>query len=275
MNVSFIGTGSMGGTLIESFVRSGALLPGQITITNRTYDKAEQLASRYPGMHAVRTNAEAVHGSNLVFLCIKPLDFKSVIDEIKASIQPEQMIVSITSPVLLAHLEEWLPCKIAKVIPSITNMMLSGASLCIYGSRLDAIDQAMLEGLLSHISDPIRIDEQYTRVVSDLSSCGPAFMAYLLQQFVDAAVLETGIDRTDAVRLAGSMLHGTGLLLTEGGMTPETLQARVSVPGGITAAALRQLDSEMSGVFERLIQTTHAKFREDLEKVDQSFTVKR
>jgi competence protein ComER len=275
MNVSFIGTGSMGGTLIESFVRSGALLPGQITITNRTYDKAEQLASRYPGMHAVRTNAEAVHGSNLVFLCIKPLDFKSVIDEIKASIQPEQMIVSITSPVLLAHLEEWLPCKIAKVIPSITNMMLSGASLCIYGSRLDAVDQAMLEGLFTHISDPIRIDEQYTRVVSDLSSCGPAFMAYLLQQFVNAAVLETGIDRTDAIRLAGSMLHGTGLLLTEGGMTPETLQARVSVPGGITAAALRQLDSEMSGVFERLIQTTHAKFREDLEKVDQSFTVKR
>ncbi len=275
MNVSFIGTGSMGGTLIESFVRSGALLPGQITITNRTYEKAEQLASRYPGMRAVRTNAEAALCSNLIFLCIKPLDFKSVIDEIKASIQPEQMIVSITSPVLLAHLEEWLPCKIAKVIPSITNMMLSGASLCIYGSRLDAIDQAMLEGLLSHISDPIRIEEQYTRVVSDLSSCGPAFMAYLLQQFVDAAVLETGIDRTDAVRLAGSMLHGTGLLLTEGGMTPETLQARVSVPGGITAAALRQLESEMTGVFERLIQTTHAKFREDLEKVDQSFTVKR
>jgi competence protein ComER len=275
MNVSFIGTGSMGGTLIESFVRSGALLPGQITITNRTFDKAEQLASRYPGMRAVRTNAEAALGSDLVFLCIKPLDFKSVVDEIKASIQPEQMIVSITSPVLLAHLEEWLPCKIAKVIPSITNMMLSGASLCIYGSRLDAIDQAMLEGLLSHISEPIRIEEQYTRVVSDLSSCGPAFMAFLLQRFVDAAVLETGIDRIDAIRLAGNMLLGTGLLLTEGGMTPETLQARVSVPGGITATALLQLESELDGVFERLIQTTHAKFREDLEKVDQSFTVKR
>jgi len=275
MNVSFIGTGSMGGTLIESFVRSGALVPEQITITNRTYGKAELLASRYPGMKAVRTNAEAAAGSDLVFLCIKPLDFKCVVDEIRASMQPEQMIVSITSPVLLAHLEEWLPCKIAKVIPSVTNMMLSGASLCIYGSRFEAIDQAMLEGLLSHISEPIRIEEQYTRIVSDLSSCGPAFMAFLLQQFVDAAVRETGIDRGDAIRLAGNMLHGTGLLLTEGGMSPEELQSRVSVPGGITARALLQLETELDGVFDRLIRTTHAKFREDLEKVDQSFTVKR
>jgi len=275
MNVSFIGTGSMGGTLIESFVRSGALVPEQITITNRTYGKAEALASRYPGMKAVRTNGEAAAGGDLVFLCIKPLDFKCVVDEIRASMQPEQMIVSITSPVLLAHLEEWLPCKIAKVIPSITNMMLSGASLCIYGSRFEAIDQAMLEGLLSHVSEPIRIEEQYTRVVSDLSSCGPAFMAFLLQQFVDAAVRETGIDRADAIRLAGNMLLGTGLLLTEGGMSPEQLQSRVSVPGGITARALLQLETELDGVFERLIRTTHAKFREDLEKVDQSFTVKR
>jgi len=275
MNVSFIGTGSMGGTLIESFVRSGALVPEQITITNRTYGKAELLASRYPGMKAVRTNAEAAAGSDLVFLCIKPLDFKCVVDEIRASMQPEQMIVSITSPVLLAHLEEWLPCKIAKVIPSVTNMMLSGASLCIYGSRFESIDQAMLEGLLSHVSEPIRIEEQYTRVVSDLSSCGPAFMAFLLQQFVDAAVRETGIDRGDAIRLAGNMLHGTGLLLTEGGMSPEELQSRVSVPGGITARALLQLETELDGVFDRLIRTTHAKFREDLEKVDQSFTVKR
>lgn len=275
MNVSFIGTGSMGGTLVESFVRSGALVPEQITIANRSYDKAETLASRYPGMKAVRSNAEAAAGSDLVFLCVKPLDFKCVVDEIRASMQPEQMIVSITSPVLLAHLEEWLPCKIAKVIPSITNMVLSGASLCIYGSRFEAIDQAMLEGLLSHISEPIRIEEQYTRVVSDLSSCGPAFMAFLLQQFVDAAVRETGIDRTDAIRLAGNMLLGTGLLLTEGGMSPEQLQSRVSVPGGITARALLQLETELDGVFERLIRTTHAKFREDLEKVDQSFTVKR
>ncbi|PZD93973.1 late competence protein ComER [Paenibacillus sambharensis] len=273
MKVSFIGTGSMGSILIDSFVRSGALEPSQIAISNRTFAKAEQIAVRHPGMRAYPDNVDAISGSNLIFLCIKPLEFKNVIDEIRASVQPEQMIISITSPVLLAHLEEWLPCKVAKVIPSITNLSLSGASLCMYSARVLMEERQMLEGLLSHISEPIRIDEKYTRIVSDLSSCGPAFMAFLLQQFVDAAVEETGIDRDEAVRLASNMLLGTGQLLTEGGMTPEMLQERVSVPGGITAKALTMLGNELDGVFQRLIKTTHAKFREDLEKVDQSFTV--
>ena len=60
-------------------------------------------------------------------------------------------------------------------------------------------------------------------------------MACLLQRFVDAAVEETGIPREEALRVASEMFYGTGQLLTKGGMTPEALQARVAVPGGITA----------------------------------------
>jgi competence protein ComER len=275
MKVGFIGTGSMGSILIEAFIRSGALLPEEIVVSNRTFAKAELLASRYPGMCAVSTNCEAAAERDIVFLCIKPLEFKSVIDEIKASLQPEQVIVSITSPVLLAHLEDWLPCKTAKIIPSITNMTLSGASLCMYGTRISSKDRENLEGMFSKISVPIEIEERYTRVVSDISSCGPAFMACLLELFIHAAVDETGIDYAEAELLACSMLLGTGRLLTEGALTPEALQTRVSVPGGITAEALKLLRLELEGTFNRLIRTTHAKYNEDLEKVQRSFSVNR
>ncbi|MFS0727483.1 late competence protein ComER [Paenibacillus sp. 1P07SE] len=273
MKVGFIGTGSMGSLLIESFIRSGAISPGRITASSRTMVKTERLAASYPGLRAVPTNAETARSSDLIFLCIKPLDFKHVIDDIKASVQPDTMIVSITSPVLLAQLEEWLPCKVAKVIPSITNYVCSGAALCIYGSRIAPEDQEHLENLLSHISEPIRIEEQYTRIVSDISSCGPAFFACLLQRFIEAAVQETGIDPEEATTLASRMLLGTGKLLTEGGFSPEQLQSRVSVPGGITAEAIRMLNHELDGTFNRLIRTTHAKFYEDVEKVGVSFLI--
>jgi len=275
LNVGFIGAGSMGGMLVEAFIRSGALSPERIAVANRTHAKAERLALRYPGLRAVRTNAEAAAGRDIVFLCVKPLDYRTVIDEIRASVQPEQLIVSITSPVLLAHLEEWLPCRVAKVIPSITNMALGGVTLLVYGSRVEPGQMAMLKGLLSHISRPVRIDERHTRVASDLSSCGPAFMAFMLRRFVDAAVKETGIGREEAERLAAGMLLGTGRLIAEEGLTAEDVIRRVAVPGGITAAALKVLEAELDGVFNRLIRTTHAKFREDLAKVDQSFAVKR
>ncbi|QAY66379.1 late competence protein ComER [Paenibacillus protaetiae] len=274
MNVGFIGTGTMGSLLIEALISSDALAPEQIKVSNRTPSKAEALARRFPGLKAVLTNTEAAKGCEIVFLCVKPLEFHKVVAEIASSVQPEQLLISITSPVLIEHLEQKLPCKIAKVIPSITNYVWSGATLCIYGTRVTDQDRDTLEQLLGRISAPLRIEEAYTRIVSDISSCGPAFFAHLLEQFIEAAVEQTGIEREEATRIASEMLLGTGLLLTEGGMTPAQVQDRVSVPGGITAQALDILRQELPGVFTRLVHTTHDKFREDVEKVEDLFNEK-
>jgi len=271
MNVGFIGTGSMGSILIESLIRSEALLPEQVIASNRTVEKVNRLAEKYPGLRVGRSNIEVVLEAELVFLCIKPGEFKKVIDEIKQVTLPSQVIVSITSPVLIEHLEGQLNCKIAKVIPSITNYVLGGASLCIHGNRMENSDKLALEQLLACISEPIRINEKHTRVTSDISSCGPAFFSFLLQRFIEAAVQETGIPYDQATRLASHMLLGTGKLLTEGGFTPDVLQQRVSVPGGITAEGLKLMDNELGDTFNRLIRTTHAKFDEDLEKVTANF----
>ncbi|BBH21336.1 ComE operon protein 4 [Paenibacillus baekrokdamisoli] len=270
MNVGFIGIGSMGSLLIDAFISSGALDPNQITASNRTFAKAESLALKYTGLHAVKTNQDAASGCDIIFLCVKPHEYKTVIDELQLILEPQQILVSITSPVMLEQLEGCLPCKVAKVIPSITNYMHSGATLCMYGERMSDEDKAILNHLLSFISTPLAIDEQHTRIVSDLSSCGPAFMAYLLQRFIDAAVEETGIPREQATLVASAMFLGTGQLLTEGGMTPEALQARVAVPGGITAKALTLLESELAGVFNAVIHATHAKYQEDLDRVAEA-----
>ncbi|OXM15520.1 late competence protein ComER [Paenibacillus herberti] len=267
MKVGFIGTGSMGSLLVGAFVRSGAIEASDIVVTNRTFQKAERLAAGHPGMVAVSSNREAIQQSDCLFLCIKPGEFKSVLKELQPYAREDQIIVSITSPILISHLEDQLPCRIAKVIPSITNDVLSGVSLCMFGSRMTVADCCMLEGLLSHISEPLLIDEQYTRVVSDLSSCGPAFIAFLAQGLIDAAVEITGIDPDEAVAITSAMLLGTGKLLTEGGMTPNTLIKRVSVPGGITQQGLQVLRKETDGMFQKLIRTTHEKYREDVEKV--------
>jgi competence protein ComER len=267
MKIGFIGTGSMGSLLVDSFIRSGALEASDVIVANRTYHKAERLAAQHPGVTAVTTNREAALRSEYLFLCIKPSEFKPVLEELLPAVREDQIVVSITSAVLISHLEDQLPCRIAKVIPSITNGVLSGASLCMFGSRMTAADCCYLEGILSRISEPLLIDEQFTRIVSDLSSCGPAFISFLLQGLIDAAVEVTGIDPDEAVAISSAMLLGTGKLLTEGGMTPEELITRVSVPGGITLQGLQLLRQESDGLFQKLFRITHDKYREDLEKV--------
>ncbi|WP_088547468.1 late competence protein ComER [Paenibacillus aquistagni] len=271
MKVGFIGTGSMGSILIEALIQSGALEPEQVTAINRTPQKAQLLAAQYEGLHVASTIAEVIEHSHIVFLCVKPMEYKKVVDEIAQCDRPDLILVSITSPVLIEHLESQLKCKIAKIIPSITNYVWSGASIGMYGSRIQTEDRLLLEQLMMSISRPIQISEEYTRITSDLCSCGPAFISFFLEKWVEAAVEVTGIDKKEATRLACEMVHGTGKLLTEGGFTPEQLKQRVAVPGGITAEALRLLQNQLEGVFHQLIQVTHAKYEEDLEKVHHVF----
>lgn len=272
MNTGFIGTGSMGSLLIDSFIKSDALLPQEITASNRNPDKAELLAKRHPGLRAVTSNRQVVIESELVFLCVRPMDIFKVVNEIGPHMDPDQYVISITSPVMVEQLESQLPCKVAKLIPSITNYVLDGAMLSVYGSRITSEDRERIEHLVSRISEPVEVNESHVRVCSDLSSCGPAFFTYILEQFAKAAVEETGIDYEQACALASRMLLGTGKLLTEGGFTPEQLRQRVTVPGGITAEGLKIIEKELTGKFNQLFQMTHQKYDTEIAKITKQWS---
>lgn len=270
MRVGFIGTGSMGTILLEAFIASAALSPNQITASNRSREKVQKLERSYPGLKVAENNMETVTESDLVFFCIKPLEFKKVFDEVAPYLREDQLVISITSPILIDDLEKQATCKIAKVIPSITNSVGAGASLMMFGSRCQEKDRSLLRDLFGKISRPLEIQESHVRVSSDIVSCGPAFMSYLLQRFITAAVEETGISKEEATFLTSQMIVGLGELISKGAFDLPTLQQRVCVPGGVTGAGLMALE-DIGEVFNRVFQNTHRKYREDLKEVSHMF----
>lgn len=262
----------MGSLLTDAFIHFGAVEPQQLFISNRSIQKPLLLSERHKGLHVCSNNIETVTQCDILFVCVKPLQFGSLIQEIRDHVRNDQIFVSITSPVQLQHLESNLACKIAKVIPSVTHKVGSGASLVMYGSRILEKDKQLLQDLLSFISKPIEIKESQARINSDFTSCGPAFMSFFLLKWIQAAVEMTGISNEEITCLASEMMLGTGKLLTQGGLTPLQLQELVAVPGGITAQALSQLDHSLDGIFHNLITTTHNKYFEDVEKLNEYFS---
>lgn len=266
--VGVIGTGSMGSVIIHALLRSGALKPEALMIHNRTTAKAEAIAERWPGLKVSCSPVETAVSSDVLFLCVKPLEFRGVLDKIAMFLRRDQILVSITSPVMIRQLEQAVVCKVAKVIPSLTNHESSGAALCMYGERMTERDKKRLEALLGKISVPTPIDEIHVRAASDVTSIGPAFVAFFVEQLVDAAAKRSGMLRGDAERLAGEMVLGTGLLLTSGGFSLADIQRKISVPGGITEQALETLRAHTRGLFDGILAATHRKFDEDVEKVE-------
>lgn len=264
MNVGFIGTGSMGSILIEAFIQSGAILPENMLIYNRTMDKAEAIAAKIPGICVANNVEHVLQMCEVVFICVRPNDYKTILQLLQQYGREEQTIVSITSAVLLADMQRIIPNRIIKMIPSITNASLSGAALLMYDSRISEEEKNAWNRMFAAISQPIEIDEAFVRVSSDLTSCGPAFFSYLLQNFIDSAVEQTGISKESATLLVTEMIIGFGKLVSVGGFTLETLQQRVCVPGGVTGVGLDVLREEIGPLFSHLFQKTHQKYDEDV-----------
>lgn len=273
MKIGIIGTGNMGRILAEALLDGKAVSPSSMIVTNRTLAKAEDIKKIYTDITISSHAVDVASKSDVLFICVKPIDVHNVIKEIKPYLSDEKCVVSITSPISVDQLESVVPCSVARAIPSITNRALAGVSLLTFGDRCDEIWKEKLLKMFSCISTPISIEENITRVASDIVSCGPAFFSYLTRRFINAAVSETKIDEVTATKLASEMLIGLGELLRKGYYTLPTLQEKVCVKGGITGEGIKVLEKELGDVFEHLFQATHLKFEEDLEETEKQFTL--
>jgi competence protein ComER len=120
----------------------------------------------------------------------------------------------------------------------------------------------------------MEIEEKVTRVASDISSCGPAFISYILERMIKAAVKVTDISEEQATDLVTQMMIGYGQLFKNNFYTLETLQEKVSVKGGVTGEGLKVLEEELGPIFEHLFEKTQAKFSEDHQIVDAQFGIR-
>ncbi|MGM7702072.1 late competence protein ComER [Pseudalkalibacillus sp. Hm43] len=272
MKVGVIGTGNMGTILISAFIDSLAVRPSDLMIINRTAHKAEALQKQYPDLKVGKSNGEVTAFCDILFICVKPLEYYALLEHISPYLTNDKLVVSITSPISVEQLEELTPCSVARAIPSITNRALSGASLVTYGKRCTAEHKKNLEQLMGCISTPVEIEQSITRVASDLSSCGPAFFSYLLQAYINSAVEETEISKEQATYLVSEMIIGMGKLLEKEIYTLPTLLQKVCVKGGVTGEALKVFDAELGPLFNHVIERTHKKYDEDCELVERQFT---
>ncbi|WP_236628079.1 late competence protein ComER [Sporolactobacillus terrae] len=271
MRIGVIGTGTIGTLLVDALIKSKAAKPHAISVMNRTKAKAEALAKKHPRLSVCESPIDILRRTDLIFLCVKPNQFFPLLRPLRHAWQPSQLAISVTSPITIKQLETYVPCPVARVIPSIVNQSLSGSTLVTFGTRMTDLQKSRLWAVLAQFSNPIEIDEASVRAASDIASCGPAFITYLLRKMIDGAVTTTPLSHKQATQLTTEMIEGLGNVFQEKLYTLEELQNKVTVKGGITGAGLNALENAFHDAFENLFRATQEKFVEDQKKVRESF----
>lgn len=88
--------------LLEKFSLSSDLVDGKLYLANRSYEKIAGLAEKY---HLCQNNQEIATLVDILFICVRPIDMKNVLEEIKNCLRKEQIIVSLNGSITFEQIE--------------------------------------------------------------------------------------------------------------------------------------------------------------------------
>ena len=95
--IGIIGYGSMGKMLLEKFSEAGCVNKDALRIANRTTGKIEAAPDKY---RICSTNIELARESDIVFICTRPRDILTVLEEIIGDVSEDALIVSLNGSIL-------------------------------------------------------------------------------------------------------------------------------------------------------------------------------
>lgn len=255
MAIGFIGTGRMGSMLVRALLGADRPLEEDVWASNRSPEKLEELSFRYQRLRTGE-NLELARECRTLFLCVRPVDTAEALEEIRAELTPEHLLVLITNVVELERLAEAVPCRTAKAIPSFAQFVRKGVSLLIPGPRCTEQDLARLRDLLERVSRVYEINESQSRAATNVVSCGPGFLAHFCAEWAAAAHrMQPDIPMEDWESLVWETVRAAAELPRAGIAGKEILE-EVSTPGGMTYEGLQAMDEVLPGMWSEVMRRT-------------------
>ncbi|GHU70903.1 pyrroline-5-carboxylate reductase 3 [Spirochaetia bacterium] len=272
--IGIIGYGSMGKMLLSKFIESKTVKEHDLFIANRTYEKIINLNTVYPQINICKNNADVAKNVDILFICVKPLEIKTVLLEINNAIKGGCHIVSLNGSVLFKQLEQiCINQKWSKVIPSVTAEINQSVTLMCHNDYVKNDDKSNLKELLECFGIVVEIPEKEMGIGSELTSCMPGFIGAIFKVITDEAERHTSINKQEIIKMVLETMHGTGKLLLEKGMTFDNLIDRVATKGGITEEGTKIIEKGLPEIINEMFEKTLEKRKITTDKVQKEFVV--
>lgn len=259
MKVGVIGYGSMGKMLLEKLTSNSELIDGKLYVANRNYDKIAEVNKKY---HLCRTNQEIAGVVDILFICVRPVDMKSVFEEIKLSLKEDTIVISLNGSITFEQLETICKNKIVKVIPSVMAEVNKSQTLICYNGLVKESDKMCIKNLLECIGNVIELPESEMGMGSELTSCMPGFIAAIFNEICVSAQKHTSIPSGEIVQMILNTMIGTAQLMIQNNYSYQDIISRVATKGGITEEGVRIIQEMFPNISDDIFNKTLEKRRQ-------------
>ena len=261
LTIGFLGVGKMATALIRAILEAELVAPEQIICSDIS---AEALGRAEDGLK-IRTTTdrnEPVRAAEVLFLAFKPQNFPEALENLTKDRPDRQIVVSIMAGVAISDIKQYLPGRIVRVMPNTCAMVGQMAAGLAQSDDLNAQETILIGQILATAGTAVQLKEQQLDAVTGLSGSGPAFVAYLIEAFINAGIAE-GLPRDVAKSLAIKTFSGTANLLEQWAIEPAELIEMVSSPNGTTVAGRKILESsDLEKVIRQTVRSAAERSRE-------------
>jgi len=251
MRIGFVGAGSMGSALARG-------LGEPAVVFDADHERAEALVAEVGGSVA-GSNSELAGQVDLVVLCHKPAQ----LDEVAAETAPAaKAVASIMAATRIGDLERAYPAvPVYRFIPNLPVEVGRGLLCYAPGTRAAEGPEQEVLRLFGRCGVVIALDEPLLEPAMALMSCGPAFVALVVEAMAGAGARH-GLDPRQAARLVVETMAGTAAYLDAHDLDAADLQRRVATPGGVTEQGLEALvgagvPEAFGAAIDLVVEATH------------------
>lgn len=252
MNIGIIGCGHMGTAIAKALLSKKI---GRVLVSNPVCPKIK--------VNWTVDNREVVKKSDIVIVAVKPNVVASVLSEIRQTLRPSQILISIAAGVPLKKLQKFSKHKkIARVMPNLPAQVFDGMSVWKALRGLHKKERGAVRKLLQSFGKEIEArDEKLIDMATAVSGCGPAYVAAFLESMA-SQTRKAGFSAGDSRLLALETVNGTLDYIKETNMEFSALKNLVQTKGGATEAAFKVLKKKKwQKVFEQAISAAYRRAR--------------
>lgn len=240
--IAIIGAGVMAESMIAGLLAKEMIAPERIVASHPRERRREHLAREF-GITVVESNAEAARDADLVLLTVKPQVLAGVMRQMKGTLRPEQVVISILAGSPIRALQDGLDHEaIVRVMPNTPAQVGEGMAVWCCTDAVDEAAQARVRAALGALGDELQVEsEDYVDMATALSGTGPTYVFLMMEALIDAGV-HMGFPRRIAEQIVLQTVSGSVSYARSSGKHLAELRNMVTSPGGTSAAAIYQME---------------------------------
>jgi pyrroline-5-carboxylate reductase len=192
------------------------------------------------GAKSAKNLEELIRSSNLIFVCVKPQNFKDLAP-LEAN---NKVIISIMAGITLKELgSKFKGAKVIRTMPNLPLQIGEGVVAWYYQKNVFKKNELLkIKNILSSFGELILLEkENDIHSLTAITGCGPAYVFSFINALIKSAV-KLGFSEEQAELIVDATVSGSFNYYQNRNSELDDLISRVASKKGVTEEALKELD---------------------------------